>query len=117
MSVALTPPRSVSPFQGATYFAEAQYVTPHEYAWCRSHPGECDKCNNASYRQYSVTGITNFTFSRVGPTVRTHLQFRPGRAQMALAGIEPDPGNDGFGLLAYKVTNPSTGGGIIVRRL
>ena len=23
--------------------------------------------------------------------------------------IEPDPGNDGFGLLAYKVTNPSTG--------
>ena len=24
---------------GATYFAEAQYVTPHEYAWCQSHPG------------------------------------------------------------------------------
>ncbi|MGH8102077.1 MAG: hypothetical protein ACREIW_12325, partial [Chthoniobacterales bacterium] len=24
---------------GATYFAEAQYVVPHEYAWCQSHPG------------------------------------------------------------------------------
>jgi hypothetical protein len=27
---------------GATYFAEAQYVTPHEYQWCLSHPGECN---------------------------------------------------------------------------
>ena len=24
---------------GATYFAEAQYVTPHEYVWCQAHPG------------------------------------------------------------------------------
>src|SRR6266446_2857383 len=23
---------------GATYFAEAQYVVPHEYTWCQSHP-------------------------------------------------------------------------------
>src|SRR6266581_4093055 len=24
--------------QGATYFAEAQYIVPHEYTWCQSHP-------------------------------------------------------------------------------
>ena len=49
---------------GATYFAEAQYVTPHEYAWCQSHPGQCNMYNNASYRQFTVTGgsTTTFTF-------------------------------------------------------
>ena len=48
---------------GATYFAEAQYVTPHEYTWCQSNPGECNMFNNASYRQFSVNGgPTNFTF-------------------------------------------------------
>ena len=36
---------------GATYFAEAQYVVPHEYAWCQSHPGQCNMYNNASYHQ------------------------------------------------------------------
>ena len=24
---------------GATYYSEGQYVTPHEYAWCQTHPG------------------------------------------------------------------------------
>ena len=51
---------------GATYYAEAQYVTPHEYAWCQAHPGQCNMYNNASYRQFSVTGTTSFTFSPVG---------------------------------------------------
>ncbi len=95
---------------GASYFAEAQYVTPHEYTWCQAHPGECNQYNNASYRQYSVSGTTNFTFSPVAPTMRmkpaisawTGTSPSPNR-------IEPDPGNDGFGLLAYKVTNPSAG--------
>src|SRR5215510_3553144 len=41
---------------GATYFAEAQYVTPHEYSWCQSHPGECNMFNNASYRRFNVSG-------------------------------------------------------------
>jgi hypothetical protein len=36
---------------GATYFAEAEYVTPHEYVWCQAHPTECNMYNNASYRQ------------------------------------------------------------------
>src|SRR6185436_573604 len=56
---------------GATYFAEAQYVTPHEYAWCQAHPGQCNMYNNASYRQFSVSGTTSFTFAPIGATIRT----------------------------------------------
>jgi hypothetical protein len=94
---------------GATYFAEAQYVTPHEYSWCQSHPGECNMFNNASYRRFNVSGgPTNFSFSSVGSTVRTQP------AIMAWAGatvsqVEPDPGSDGIWFMGYKVTNPSAG--------
>ena len=49
--------------QGATYFAEAQYVTPHEYTWCQANPGQCNMYNNVSYRQFSVSGTTSFSFS------------------------------------------------------
>src|SRR6184192_600382 len=42
--------------QGATYFAEAEYIVPHEYTWCQSHPGQCNMYNNASYHQYTVSG-------------------------------------------------------------
>ena len=41
---------------GATYYAEAQTVTPHEYVWCQAHAGQCNMDNNVSYRQFSVTG-------------------------------------------------------------
>ncbi len=93
---------------GATYYAEGQYVTPHEYVWCQAHAGQCNMYNNVSYRQFSVTGTTSFTFSPVGSTQR----MRP--AINAWTGattnqIEPDPGNDGIGFVAYKVTNPSAG--------
>src|SRR6266566_5705506 len=94
---------------GATYFGEAQYVTPNEYSWCQSHPGECNMFNNASYRQFNVAGgPTNFTFSGIGSTVR----MQP--AIMAWTGatvnqVEPDPGNDGLWFMGYKVTNPSPG--------
>jgi hypothetical protein len=93
---------------GATYFAEAAYVTPHEYAWCQAHPGQCNMYNNASYRRYNVSGVTSFTFTPVGSTVR----MQP--AVMAWTGatvnqIEPDPGNDGIIFIGYKVTNPSAG--------
>ena len=47
---------STSQNPGATYFAEAQYIVPHEYTWCQSHPGQCNMYNNASYRQFTVTG-------------------------------------------------------------
>jgi hypothetical protein len=94
---------------GATYFAEANYIVPHEGTWCQSHPTECNMFNNASYRRYSVTGINQpFSFSEAGPTVREHP------AIMAWTGatvnqIEPDPGNDGIWFMGYKVTNPSAG--------
>jgi hypothetical protein len=93
---------------GATYFAEAQYVTPHEYAWCQAHPGECNMYKNASYRQFSVSGTTNFTFSPLGPTMR----MQPAIVAWTGATInlyQPDPGNDGIFFVGYKVTNPSPG--------
>src|SRR5436190_5275116 len=55
---------------GATYYAEVQYISSDEYAWCQSHPGECNMYNNASYRRYNVSGTTSFTFAEVGSTVR-----------------------------------------------
>jgi hypothetical protein len=94
---------------GATYFAEAEYIVPHEYTWCQSHPGQCNMYNNASYRQYTVTGINEpFSFASAGPTVREQA------AIMAWTGatvnrVEPDPGNDGIWFMGYKITNPSTG--------
>lgn len=94
---------------GATYYAEAQYVTPHEYAWCQSNPGQCNMYNNVSYRRYNVSGTGSpFTFSAVGSTVRAK------RAVSAWTGasfveLQPAPGVDGVGAIAYKVTNPSAG--------
>ena len=93
---------------GATYYAEVQYDTPQEYAWCQAHAGQCNMYNNASYRRFNVTGTTAFTFSPVGPTVR----MTP--ATDAWTGattntIEPAPGADGRAFIAYKVTNPSAG--------
>ena len=95
--------------QGAMYFAEAEYIVPHEYTWCQSHPGQCNMYNNASYERYTVSGgPTTFTFSPVGTTVREQP------AIMAWTGAtvnrqEPDPGNDGIWFMGFKVTNPSTG--------
>jgi hypothetical protein len=94
---------------GATYFAEAQYVTPHEYSWCQTHPDQCNMYNNASYRRFTVSGSgDNYTFSPVGSTVRTQP------AIMAWTGAtvnqyQPDPANDGIWFMGYKVTNPSQG--------
>jgi len=94
---------------GATYFVEAQYVTPHEYAWCQANPGQCNMYNNASYRQFSVTGTSPpFSFSAVGSTVQMQpaIEAWPGAT---INQIQPDPGNDGIGLVGFKVTNPSPG--------
>jgi Divergent InlB B-repeat domain len=94
---------------GATYFAEAQYVTPHEYAWCQTNPGQCNQYNNASYRQFSVTGTNApFSFSAVGSTAQTQPAIEAW-AGATINQIEPDPGNDGIGLIGCKVTNPSAG--------
>lgn len=96
--------------QGATYIAEAQYVTPHEYAWCQDHPGQCNMYNNVSYRQFMVSGTTNFNFSPVGNTIwrRPAISVWSGTGAF-LNQIEPDPGNDGIWFIGYKVTNPTQG--------
>src|SRR5262245_3167317 len=95
--------------QGATYFAEAEYIVPHEYTWCQSHPGECNMYNNASYERYNVSGgPTNFTFTAVGTTVREQPAIRAWNGA-TVNQIEPDPGNDGIWFMGFKVTNPSAG--------
>src|SRR5438105_12004697 len=66
-----------TPNAGATYFGEAAYLSPHEYTWCQSHPDQCNMFNNASYRQFHVTGTTNFNFTAVGSTVRMQPAIQP----------------------------------------
>lgn len=94
---------------GATYYAEGQYVTPHEYAWCQANPTQCNMYNNVSYRRYNVTGTASpFSFSPVGATVR----MQPAVAAWTgatLVQIHPAPLADGVGIVAYKVSNPSAG--------
>src|SRR5262252_5222764 len=96
---------------GATYFAEAQYVTPHEYSWCQSHPGECNMFNNVSYHQFSVSGSgDNYTFLASGSTT----QMQPAIMAWAATGAtvtqyQPFPGSDGIFFVGYKVTGPDNG--------
>ncbi len=94
---------------GATYYAEAQYVTPHEYVWCQANPTQCNMYNNVSYRRYNVVGTGSpFTFSPVGATVRTRAAISAWTGATTVE-IKPAPGNDGVGIVGYKVTNPSPG--------
>ena len=93
---------------GATYYLEVQYDSPQEYAWCQSHPTECNMYNNASYRRYNVSGTTNFTFAAVGSAVRMTPATGAWTGATS-ATIEPEPGVDGRAFVVYKVTNPSAG--------
>jgi hypothetical protein len=93
---------------GATYYAEVQYVTPHEYAWCQTHPGQCNMYNNASYGRFNVTGTSSFTFSVATPTV-TMVPAITAWTGATMKTIEPDPGVDGRAFIAYKVTGPVAG--------
>jgi hypothetical protein len=96
---------------GATYYGEAAYISPHEFSWCQSHPGQCNMFNNFSYRQFSVTGgPTNFSFPPVGGTVRMQPAIQVWAGTGATVNqVEPDPGNDGIWFMGYEVTNPSAG--------
>lgn len=93
---------------GAKYYAEGQYVTPHEYQWCQSNPGQCNMYNNVSYKRYTVSGTASFSFSEAASTVReaTAITAWPGAT---IVMVEPAPGVDGRAFIAYKVTNPSAG--------
>jgi len=100
---------STSQNPGATYYAEGQYVTPHEYVWCQANPGQCNMNNNVSYRRYNVTGTGSpFSFSAAAPTVRAKAAVNAWTGA-TLVQIQPDAANDGVGIVAYKVTNPSPG--------
>src|SRR5213080_1546727 len=96
---------------GASYFAEAAYISPHEYTWCQAHPGECNMYNNVSYRQQTVSGSPpNFSFANVGNTVR----MQPAIMAWANTGAvvtqyQPDPSSDGVFFVGYKVTGPDNG--------
>ena len=95
---------------GASYYAEAMYVTPHEYVWCQSHVGQCNMYNNVSYRRYVVSGTASpFSFSTGGFTTQRTKPAISAWTGATSVQFEPDPGNDGIGLVAYKVTNPSPG--------
>jgi hypothetical protein len=94
---------------GATYFAEANYIVPHEGSWCQSHPDQCNMYNNASYKPYTVTGINQpFSFSGAGPTVREHPAITAWTGA-TVNQVQPAPGTDGIWFMGFKVTNPSTG--------
>ena len=93
---------------GASYYVEAQYVTPHEYAWCQSHPGQCNMYNNVSFRKYGVTGTSSFSFSPIGSTEQSKVAISAWTGA-SISQFEPDPGNDGIAFLAYKVTQTSPG--------
>ncbi len=94
---------------GATYYAESQYVTPHEYAWCQTNPTQCNMYNNVSYRRYNVTGTGSpFSFSAAAATQRAKIAVSAWTGSSAVE-IKPAPGVDGIGTVAYKVTNPSAG--------
>ncbi len=92
---------------GASYYAEGQYVTPHEYAWCQANPSQCNMFNNVSHRKYNVSGTTSFSFSAAGSTVRMQpaIMEWPGAT---LVTVRPSTA-DGQAIVAYKVTNPSPG--------
>jgi hypothetical protein len=93
---------------GATYYAELLYVTPDEYAWCQTHPGECNMYNNASYQQYSVFGTSVFSFSPVGSAMRMTPAINAWTGA-TINPIEPEPGIDGRAFIAWKVTGPVAG--------
>jgi hypothetical protein len=98
---------------GATYFAEAEYIVPHEGTWCQAHPDQCNQYNNASYKQYTVTGINQpFSFSPVGSTNREHpaiTAWTGATVNQIEPAPGPPPGGDGIFFVGYKVTRPTAG--------
>ena len=61
--------------------------------------------NNASYRQFSVSGTTSFTFSPVGATVRMTPAINAWTGA-TINTIEPAPGVDGRALHRLQSDEP-----------
>jgi hypothetical protein len=91
---------------GATYYAEVQYLTPSEYAWCQTHPGECNMFNNVSYRRFSVGA--DITFAPADNTVRMAPALNAWSGA-TVTTIEPVPGEDGRAFIASRVSGPAGG--------
>ncbi len=94
---------------GAEYFAEGQYVVPHEYA-----AGTQNMFNNVSYRKQTVSFddvLDKFNFCFFGGCGQTFVEQPALNAWTGASQslIEPAPGLDGRAILAYQATN--LGGG------
>lgn len=94
---------------GAQYFAEGQYITPHEYVWCQANPTQCNMNNNVSYRRYSSNSTaTPFSFTAQAATVRQKTALTAWTGATVVE-FKPAGNTDGIGAIGYKVTNPSAG--------
>jgi len=94
---------------GATYFAEAEYIVPHEGTWCQSHSDQCNMYNNASYKQFTVVGVNPpFSFNPAGSTQREKPAIKAW-TDATVNQVEPDHGRDGIWFMGYKVTGPNAG--------
>jgi hypothetical protein len=87
---------------GALYFAEGQYITPHEFV-----AGNGTQNNNVSHRQVTVAGdiaCGGLFFVETSDTFAEQpaINAWPGAPQSL---IEPAPLVDGRGFLVYKVTD------------
>ena len=88
---------------GVRYFGEAQYVTPDDAAAGNQN-------NNASYRELSVTGTTNFDFQFVTATQREKAAIEAWKVvDPAVTINDVQVSGDGLFKVAYKTTN--LGGG------
>ena len=88
---------------GVRYFGESQYVTPDDAS-------NNNQNNNASYRELSVSGTTNFTFAFVGSTQRAKAAIEAWQVvdpTVSLNNVQVS--GDGLFKVAYKTT--SLGGG------
>ncbi len=95
---------------GATYYAEAQYITPHEYTWCQANPTQCNQNNNVSYRKYNVSGTGSpFSFSTGGSTTQRQKAAISAWTGATLVPFQPEAAVDGIGTVGYKVTQTSPG--------
>jgi len=85
------------------FFGESQYVTPDDAA-------SNNQNNNASYREMSVTGTTDFNFAFVGNTVRGSPAVRAWRAiDPTVTQTDVQVTNDGLYIVSSKATSIAGG--------
>ena len=94
---------------GATYWAEGQYISPHERPGAWANPTQCNMFNNVSYLRYNVSGTASpFSFTSVGSTVQKQPAINAWTGA-TITQIEPFKKIDGIAFVGYKITNPSAG--------